>query len=363
MAVTLTTRPQYPLPEREIVASFSATLGDYVRVFCVAAPEGSEQRATIEADNDAPILLHEGDVGSNWRFTPGMPGRYQLHIVELDRNVTAHAGGWEWDSASVRPEANVGTTFDSIVVGRPYSQVVGWGENTGQLKLHLWDAYVRTVTKLSSGEDSPRLDAAVAAMKTASIDAAVAALGGVSMSALAASLATVASNWAAAFNAHCGNSGGAWHPTADTVNVVPSPLSTAVGQPAALVALFQSALRGHVLGYAAGNTPSTTGWGRGAYHGATTSHTIPQAPAPTSPAETFVALGELVLCYELHCASGSPAHSAADSANMVTVPTGTLLDVHYQVARALRQLAATTDTTIHSADSVAVAEAGLTALL
>lgn len=357
MSVTVATRPIYPLVG-DIWVSFTATAGDAVRVYMTAAPERSQAAQDVERAG-GPVLVHEGDANRAWRWNADVPGVYVVRIDELDRGVTAYAGGWRGSPSRARSESVVSSQSVSLLVGQPLRQPLGWGKNRGTLVCHLFGNYLRALSVAINGEESPRLDGASTLMQTADVMAAVDALANQTSTAVLTGIATLATNYAAAFNAHLGRT--SVHYTADTSNVLSTGYAT-VGNPAALgqmLARYQDSLRRHIQDYVEGATPALTGFGKGGYHHATTTEGLPQAPGASDAAGCLIALGDLIVAYDAHRVSIA-AHSVADTNTITGTPPslGTLDAVHYRVAKALRLGDSTLTSTEHAGIPSLVATGG-----
>jgi hypothetical protein len=174
-------------------------------------------------------------------------------------------------------------------------------------------------------------------MLTADVQEAVDALANQRTGTLLSTIESIAAAFAAAFNLHIASA--TYHLTADTTNDVPASYlsvnsAAGLGQ---MIAYYQDALRRHIRDYAETASPSTTGFGKGGYHGGTTVEALPQAPGASDAAGCLIALGELIAAYDAHRAS-TAAHLSADPGAISGTPPGlgTLLALHHRVAKALR---------------------------
>lgn len=345
MAVSITTRPIYPLPGSVTVA-FVATVGDSVRCWVTAAPDGSSYAKDITTAG-GPVLAHESDADRAWKFQPDRPGIYQVRIDELAHDVTGYRGGWRGSPSAATSESVVSTQTVPVVVGTALKQQLGWGPTTGTLVLHIYDSTIRRLTTPINGQDSPRLATGSATtLNTVGLQAAIAGLVDETEADTLSDVATMVGDLIDTFNSHIASLG--MHPVADASNAVPAAMTT-LTSPKSLeqaVKSLQDCLGRHVRDYKAGTTPADTGFGKGGYHNALSTVGLPQAPAPAGSSGLFSTIGDLYVAIVQHLRD-DVAHLTA----VIPPPSpavGKLTRVHVEAARAIRQYGATLTQTEHS---------------
>ena len=70
------TLPYTPIPGHDVVVTVSATAGNYVEVWCTAAPPESKVQAKIDADVSQRYLMHAGFTSELWKTSFDAGGRY-----------------------------------------------------------------------------------------------------------------------------------------------------------------------------------------------------------------------------------------------------------------------------------------------
>jgi hypothetical protein len=162
MTVSLTSSVTYPIPSKETQVSFSATAGNYVKLYCTAAPLGSGFRDKIdklEAGTTERAFAFAGDSSDIWRWTPDAGGVYTFLAEEITKGASAHGGGYLGDPDGYESETILGTTTGlTVTVGTLLTASIGAGADTATLKFYVFDYYIRATTLATHGVITPSLD-------------------------------------------------------------------------------------------------------------------------------------------------------------------------------------------------------------
>lgn len=125
MALSITTKPAYPVPGRVRVNFTPSASVNYVRVWCTAAPEGSDYRASLErfgtVASDARVVVFEGYTKEEWQPFLTVGGRYSFEAQEYTRDTDE--GAYRFDPRGAPTETKVGAEQSvDIYVGEQVTQ-------------------------------------------------------------------------------------------------------------------------------------------------------------------------------------------------------------------------------------------------
>ncbi|HEX5076142.1 MAG TPA: hypothetical protein VFW03_23215 [Gemmatimonadaceae bacterium] len=216
--------PTLPIANRPctVFVQLQGPSSNYVRVWCVAAPEGSSLASRITSGNSR-ALVYEGVAGINapWRFTFDRGGRYQLLSQEYIQD-GGWGGGYEDDPRGAPTETKNGDAeTDDFYVMQRMTQQLGVGDDRATLLLYVGNTTIRQTLLAVHGENSPAVtgwtsDRAAAAAKLAAVTSAAAALIDTSAATSLGSLGSIVDAMIGKFVAHANNGGGTWHQNADS---------------------------------------------------------------------------------------------------------------------------------------------------
>jgi hypothetical protein len=346
---TLSTLPVYPVPARQTAVIFTLTESgsNYVRVWCTAAPPGSELRKALDGTSDPPTEprsrheVYKGDGGADkpLRRVFETGGRYVLVAQEYTKNATAFGGGYEGDPDGYESETKVGSeaTLELFIGQRMTSEIRVAGESV-TVVLWVWDDTIRATTVATHGEKSPTLLATSptvkvqAAMESAAVIAALAALADDAVTTAIGTPATILGNGAGGFtkewNDHLADT--APHATADTENGIPTGLASAASADNLSDTVNECLLliRYHYTNDAvkAGADPPGAGRDTGDYHVPAAVHgndnvNMPLFRSVGDPRDAYWAVADIHRSYEAHRVSAvgtGGIHDSPDSTNVLT---------------------------------------------
>lgn len=320
---TITTTPAYPPPKKPIYVTFTAAhSGNFVRVYCTAAPPGSDLDAKLTESPDSRVPLHAEGIAGHWRFTPDVGGVYVLSIEEITHGATTHGGGWHRSPDADTTETILSTDTVYLYVGERLTWRLGVSPDTATLVLWIWNGTIRATTTAVHGEVSPAIvkpstQAARTAMIDSALTTAVDALADATASTALGSAATVVSDLQSKMSAHMGS--GTFHATADTYNAPADAYATSLvtrssGRDAIsglAKALYQHGRNDDGNGFAArhfhaaGGATDSIDWG----------HRIP-VQSSGGGVEDWATVAALWRAYEAHRVSS--IHTTSDTTNAAT---------------------------------------------
>jgi len=344
MSITVT-RNVNPVAGQPVSVTLTPTTGNYVRVWCSAAPLGSSVQTRIDAEATERVLLHQGPSATPWDVTLDLPGQYVLSLEELTVGATDYGGGYSGSPDSYSTETLLSTTAYSLTVGRRLTCRVGTSRDSATLVLHVWGTTVQATTLAVHGESSPALidpttPRASNAILSATVVAQLAALAGVAATTLAGNPTTVFGDIRTQFNAHLSHAG---HAASDTHNsVVASYASPSVpDQMATSIGELQRRLRQHMT------NDDGTGIGSDVFHTAGDNTNSLLDTTPGDILSNAIALADCWRAYEAHRVMLSSVHSSSDSVNdCAALPA--LLNLHRLI---LAELAKQTPTAAPTANA------------
>jgi hypothetical protein len=346
MSITVS-RNLNPVAGQSASVTLTPSAGNYVRVWCSAAPLGSSVQTRIDAEATERVLLHQGPSETPWEATFDLPGQYVLSLEELTVGATDYGGGYAGSPDSYSTETLLSTTAYSLTVGRRLTCRVGTSRDSATLVLHVWGSTVQATTLAVHGEASPALidpttPRAANAILATPVVAQLAALAGVAATTLAGSPSTVFNQIADEFIAHIVVSG--IHNAVDSANTVvnsfynprvPDQMATSIGE-------LQLRMRQHM----------TNDSGTGIGSASTDYHSMGdnENTLLTSPGDILsnvIALADCWRAYEGHRVQLGSVHSSADATN-VCPALPPLLNLHRLI---LAELATRTPTAAPTANA------------
>lgn len=263
MALTLTTQPGFPVANKPVTATITATIGNYVKLYATDAPLGSKFRTDLDKSGTTRLLVAQADAGKPITLSFDVGGTYRFIGQEYTKGAAPFGGGFDGDPQGYQSETLIGETEASVNVGTRLTTTIGIAPDTASLVLHVWGDTIRPTTVTLHGEKSPAIiDPATDKAKTATLAAAGAALAlaNTTASASLGSLAALVDSLIDKINGHLTQSG--IHGAHDTDNAI----DVGFKNPGTLESLKEStqrifqALTRHI-----GND-SGTGIGSGKYH-------------------------------------------------------------------------------------------------
>ena len=271
MTVSLTSSVTYPVPGKETQISVAATSGNYVKLYCTAAPLGSELRTkldNLQGGSTARISVFGGDTDEIWRWTPDGGGVYTFLAEEITKGASDHGGGYAGDPDGYESETILGTTTGlTVIVGTLLTASIGAGSDTATLKFYVFDYYIRATTMGTHGVITPSLDDPTTSKARIAADAeevkdALAELVDKTVNAVLSLPAVWIDDLIVQYEAH--RASATYHTNADTDNAISAdyrlPTSCPAGAAKALNELRLKLTR-HML-----NDDAGSGIGTGNYH-------------------------------------------------------------------------------------------------
>ncbi len=336
---TLSTLPVYPAPGRQTSVTFTLTESgaNFVRVWCTAAPPGSEMRKRIDGTKDPRnrVVVHSGAGGVNnpWRedkFDKG--GKYTFVTQEYTRGASAFGGGYQGDPEGAPSETKAGAETElELFIGQRMTSEISVGGDSLTVVLWVWDGNIRETTVATHGEVSPALQAtsptvkAQAAMETTTVQAALAALVGDSVATAVGNPSEVLGlgngEFIKEWNDHMVNN--IAHEDFDPGNDIPTGLASAPSgsnlQDTVNECLRK--MRQHYMNDAIDDDaldPRLAGRDTGNYHNVSDkvndNTNMPIVKGVSSAADAYWAVADIWRSYEAHRVS-TAVHDAADSVN------------------------------------------------
>lgn len=264
---TIVTNPTLIVPKTQARVTFTPTTGNFVRVWCYDAPQGSSLRAELD-DNDAPDLpleptpdnppknrvridLRAVPGGFEWTFIPDKGGKFLVCIQEYNRG-TSFGGSYADDPAARREEVEIGPLqLASVTVVQWVETKIGAVPDQATLVLATHEDLIVGTNIETHGFRSPALvdpqtTAAESACAAPTVQSALSALAGMTAEAALGASAPVMTNLIDQFNDHLTQAG--VHATDDVVHSISTSLRNP-GSPAGVeraVAEVQARLVAHM---------------------------------------------------------------------------------------------------------------------
>lgn len=336
MAVAIIASPETPVTTKGAKLSFALSGGgNFVRLWCTAAPLGSQLRQQIDASSSSREEIFSGDAlpsSEPFLFKPDVPGKYTVVAQEYRRGATGYGGGYAGDRNGFSSETKIGSeTTSSLVFGQRLTMQLGVSPDTATLVLYVWDDKVQATTFALHGERSPAIvspssDAAKNAAATLDTPTTMSAFVDQTATAILGSIDVVTVDMMNNFSAHFATTGSV-HAAADPYNGTSTSYAFPTSKKATLktVAELLTGLQLHMATDQSRRTPFvSSGQGTGSWHVVSgnvvaDNANILIATPPTDMNGAYVAIADLWRAYEAHRQS-TQVHTAADSANDLSSP-------------------------------------------
>jgi len=361
MSVTVAQQPTYQLPNKTFFLTFSASVGNHVRVMVTAAPDGSRYASEIEDRDTSELEIGQTSTGQVWTdFEPDVAGVYTLKAYEITVGASAYGGYFASDTEGYASETVLGSTTLTMYVGQRLEVTVGTPADHATLVVHVWNATVRPTTVELHGVDSPALiEPSSARAETFVVDtgvvAALAAMENVAATTVAAAASTVLDKIVTEFEDHLTQA--TVHNAGDSDNTPATTSLTGAKTEEQLVtatATIQRLIRQHFENDAGDGA----GAGGAAYHVIADRVNGPVAPPPNDYASSIMAIADMWRAYEAHRVS-TTFHNVADTTNTLTaLTTGSLLALCKEVSDVLSTPTPTAPSTDHAGATTLVHGAG-----
>jgi hypothetical protein len=359
MTVTASINPQYPVPGREARVTFSASTGDYVRVFVTNAPVSSEYRRQLSETGASQLQVYEGDAGDVWRFVPDVGGVYSFAVYEVTKGASANGGGWHRSPSSNQTETPIGTTSLDVSVGQRLTSAVGANSDTATLVLWIWGSYIRETTFDVHGESSPALidpssDKIRNAITASTVKTRLESLIGVTASSALGNPFGVIDTVLKEINDHMINS--TFHVSEDTDNNVLSTMIVEPSDPAQFVRQMADLVQ-RLDRHMRNDSNDGTGSGGSAYHTKADLTNTPLVLQVNDIASAVVAFADVYRAYEAHRVS-SAAHPSTDTTNVLPA-LSLLMDLHRLILQLIQPVTPTSSQTENAGVQILVSGAGM----
>jgi hypothetical protein len=364
MTITLATEKTYAVPGKVAINVTAGGSGNYARVWCSDAPEGSALRAELDQTAASRVLAYEGATGVGaWQTEMSHGGVYTFECQEYILGEEPYGGGYAGATGAWPSETKVGAeTSESVYIGQRLTSRIGVPSyGTATLVVWVWNATIRATTIADHDEKTPaivnpsnqRAKTAIAGTTTE-----LAALIDVTAANAIGNLDTLCGEMQVDIPLHFNNS-----PTANYHNVVDSDNDTAIEQlpatpmtPAGFIH-FAQVVRDRLSRHMANDSQD--------YHDPTGSlpvadyehallSTLPGGGDMTAAA---IALADVYVAYNAHCAD-TAYHTSADSTNTLSTALGKAVDLHKQFVDTMRTLSPTAPSDVNPAVTALVHGAG-----
>lgn len=345
---TLATTPAVPIPNRETAVAFTLTESgsNFIRVWCTAAPEGSELAGKLKDDAAGRVQVFESDGNAlaPWRNKFDKGGVYSLRAQEYVKGASAHGGGYKGDPAGFRSETKAGSEATlTLAIAQRTELPISVGQDSATLVFYVLNATIKATSVALHGELTPTIEApevsrAATAAGSTNVTAALLALADTSVTTALGTISTVLSNMVSVLNAHFATVGSV-HFSADSTSTIKNEIASAPtpsNLPNAVTEVV-TRLRRHMTNDAGSGIGSANGVG-----GAPTRWHSPSAAvsdmlnAPLSngaggAADALTVLADVWRSYEAHRVS-TAAHGVADNTNTLTALPKILDVIRYFLA-------------------------------
>lgn len=343
--------------------TFTATGGNFVRVWCTAAPPGSKLRGKLDKDRLTQTLFVDADSGAAIDYTFDVSGAYQLSATEMTKGAAPYGGGHQGAPDAERTETILGSTALTFYVASAIKSTLGHGQDTADLLLYVAGDSIRETTFSVHGKATPavenaRTDKATTAAEGAAVAIALADLVDTSATDALGDLGVVATGIIDTFNAHIVDA--SFHNDPDVANEVLDGFRNPTS-PEALkrsVSAILKALSSHIRN---DNVVTPAGTGSEDWHyvgslGVVDWPAIPLFESSATVADHVRALADAWRSFEAH-RSSADAHGAPDTTHTLTA-LPPLLNVHRLFLTELASLSPTVPITENSAKTILVHGAG-----
>jgi len=363
MSVALASSIAVAVAKKPLRLTFTASAGNFVRVWCTAAPAGSKLRGKLDENNAARVHAFDTDSARAIEYTFDVSGAYQFAAAEFIKGAAPYGGGYQDAPNSAPAETSLGETPLTFYVASKLKATLGFGADVADLVLYAANTVIQSTSLAVQGlatptVQKPKTDKATTAAENAALLTAVAALAGSTAALALGDIGALVTDFIIDFNAHIADA--AFHDTADSSA---NRISSEYRNPTTPDALKQSiaqilkALSAHIRNDSA-TTP--TGTGSSGWHqingaGVVDWASLPLFASTGTISEHVRGLADAQRCFESHRVSS--AHLAPDTVHALD-PVPKLLTVHSLFLAQLAAISPPAPVTDNSAKTVLVHGAG-----
>lgn len=363
MTITLTTTPTYALPNPAVQVTASVALPttcDFIRLWCVAAPEGSTLYKQLQKTESSRVQITPPNAPVEGGILPEVPfsvtldvgGRYIFVGQEYEYGATTYGGGYSNAPAAYTPETKLGAEQTLYVyIGQRMTQRIGATTyGTAALLVYVWNDTIRETTSTLQGVVSPAIISpssprASSAAQSAGVLTQLLLFRNAAVSTLAPNLQPLVAELVTKIPQHMTNDTNNWH--ADPFGLPAYPdlvdsveienLSTRCETPLALAVAVRTIASWLKLHQANGYS------GQENYHNdpdVTNAFVTEGAGDESDPAVSLATLADIVRVYEAHRVDAT-SHTIPDVVHSITTVLGPLLTLHKEFLSAMATLTPT----------------------
>jgi hypothetical protein len=345
--VSLTSRPTYPVPGRQVTLTFGGAdpSTNFVRLWATSAPVGSPERAALDeaqlaAGDVARVSFHEGDTTESFQRTFEVGGVYTLAAQEYTRGASTYGGGYDGSPDAYPSETKLGSEVTlTIYVGARLVCTIGTRRHgQAQLVVHVWNDAIRATTLREHGEFTPALinpttDLVRQAAEASTVQAKLDALDAELWSALLG-VDDLIADMVGTIGAHFANA--APHDIADTDNTAELSALPSTAASYATTAAIRRAARTVLEAFGRHSSNRDNQGATNDYHADADLLNLAIADAPGEGVSSYLAIADAYLSYEAH-RQDTTAHNSADATNTLTAANlSPLMDLFGEFLRLLR---------------------------
>ena len=360
MAVTLSSSVAVVTAAAPIRLTFTATAGNFVRVWCTAAPTGSRLRGKLDADKSTRVHVQDTDSSKAFDYTFDVAGAYQLAASELREGAAPYGGGYQGAPDAERSEVIIGESALTFYVAAALKTTLGQGPDIADLVLFVSNDAICETTIAVHGRSSPAIEKpksnkAKTAAESAAVTSRLPDLLGSAAGAIG-DLSAIVTDAIDKFNNHAQSS--IFHNAADTSNLISAAFRNPTS-PESLrrsVSVLLKSLSSHIRN---DSVVTPAGTGTAAWHVISSIQQVDWEAIPlfesASSSDQIRAIADAWRSFEAHRASA--AHNTPDAANALgELPV--ILDVHRLFLAELASLNPTAPNTENPAKTILVHGAG-----
>ena len=331
------------------------TAANFVRLWCVAAPEGSTLQKLLDKEQAGRIEITPPNAPTQGGILPSVPfaavldvgGRYTFVGQEYTYGATTYGGGYSNSPDAYTTETKIGAEQTLYVyLGQRMTHRLGANAyGTGSLLVYVWNDTIRETSVAVHGVLSPAVidpstPRAASAAKAANVQAALTSFVNATVTTLAPNLATLVAELVLKVPRHFNNNGGVFHaggsgPIPDIDNDTEiEDLSNRCGTPVGLARAAQVLYSRMSLHQSNGVNGSSR------YHldaDYTNAFVTDGIGSESDPALSLSALADVVRVYAAHRVDAT-SHALADNTNAITTTLGPLLTLHKEFLVAMATL-------------------------
>jgi hypothetical protein len=363
MTVSLASSIAVAVANKPVRLTFTASAGNFVRVWCTAAPAGSKLRGKLDENNASRIHAFDTDSARSVEYTFDASGAYQFAAAEFIKGAAPYGGGYQNAPNSAPAETSLGETPLTFYVASKLKATLGAGSDVAELVIYVANTVIQSTSLAVQGlatpaVQKPKTDKATTAAENSALLTAIAGLTGSTAAIALGDLGALVTDIIIDFNAHIADA--SFHDTADDGS---NRISSAYRSPSTPDALRQSiaqilkALSAHVRNDSA---TMPTGTGSSGWHQISGTEVVDWASLPLfastgTISEHVRGLADAQRCFESHRISS--AHLAPDTVHALN-PVPTLLTVHALFLAQLAAISPPAPVTDNSAKTLLVHGAG-----